>query len=145
MSDSFATRALADTDRSWVHSDTYATRVDTEIDQLVERARDIATSVLERSRDRLEAMTDVLIERETLERHEFEAVMRGETLPAPVVEAEEESADESPLQETASVSVMTEQSVVETEPTPDMTDRAAPVDTDGHVAGADDDQLPAAA
>lgn len=150
MSDTFATRALADTDRSWVHSDTYATRVDTEIDQIVERARDIATSVLERSRDQLESMTDILIERETLERHEFEAVMRGETLPAIEVapeiarETEEDvDVDTTSGQELAVAAISHDQT---REPTPDMIDRAAPVDTDEQpAAGADDDQLPAAA
>lgn len=151
MSDSFATRALVDTDRSWVHSDTYSTRVDTEIDQIVERARDIASNVLTRNRDQLEAMTDVLIERETLERDEFERVMRGEQLP-PLVVASDAPAD-------ASTDIPVEVAVVgdapaeadqrsTASPTPDITElggQDATAEDAAGLADSDDEALPAAA
>ncbi len=150
MSDTFATRALVDMDRSWVHSDTYSSRVDSEIDQVVERARDIASNVLERNRDQLEAMTTILIERETLERDEFERVMRGEALPPVVVDdASGETAEHAPV---AVAHVEAGASAADSReadaPTPDITERVgqdAPVEDAAGVAGSDDEQLPAAA
>jgi hypothetical protein len=88
MSDNFPLRALVSQEQLMAHSDELKGRIDTEIDALVGEAKLMAQEVLLDHREALERLTTVLIERETLERDEFELLMRGGELPELVLEAD---------------------------------------------------------
>ncbi|MCW2950417.1 MAG: ftsH, partial [Thermoleophilia bacterium] len=88
MSDNFALRALVQHDQLAAHSDELRGRIDIEIDSIVGEAKLMAQSVLLENRDVLERLTAVLVERETLERDDFELLMRGGELPALEIEAD---------------------------------------------------------
>ena len=55
--------------------------VDQEVKRILDLAHDKAREVLDRNRDLLENIAQALLERETLDRAEIEALSRGETLP----------------------------------------------------------------
>jgi len=59
------------------YSDEIAQEIDAEIRRIIEDAHDRAKNVLEEHRDQLDAVSKILIERETLERTEFEALLEG--------------------------------------------------------------------
>ncbi|MCW2972394.1 MAG: ATP-dependent metalloprotease FtsH [Thermoleophilia bacterium] len=86
MSDNFSLRALVQEGQLAAHSDELRGKIDIEIDTLVGEAKLMAQSVLLEHRDSLERLTEVLVERETLERDDFELLMRGGELPALEVE-----------------------------------------------------------
>ena len=88
MSDQFALRSYVHEERLVVHSDDLKNKIDSEIDALVGEAKLTAQTILLERRSELEALTDVLVERETINREEFEQLMRGEEL-APLVSADE--------------------------------------------------------
>jgi hypothetical protein len=88
MSDNFSLRALVQNDQLAAHSDELRGRIDVEIDALVGEAKLMAQSVLLEHRETLERLTDVLVERETLDRDDFELLMRGGELPALEMEAD---------------------------------------------------------
>jgi cell division protease FtsH len=90
MSDAFADRALLQHDQLMAHSDEMRARIDAEIDAIVGEAKLMAHDVLVSHQATLERLTAVLIERETLERDQFELLMRGGELPA--LEIEEDGA-----------------------------------------------------
>lgn len=81
MSDNFALRGLVQEGQLLAHSDELRGRIDAEIDAIVGEAKLMAQEVLVEHQDVLERLTDVLVERETLERDEFELLMRGGELP----------------------------------------------------------------
>jgi cell division protease FtsH len=56
-------------------------QVDQEVKRILDEAHERAREVLERNRDLLKAIATALLERETLDRHEVEALARGEALP----------------------------------------------------------------
>jgi cell division protease FtsH len=62
-------------------SDHTAQMVDQEIKRVLDQAHDNARVVLEQNRALLDAIADALLERESLDRGEVEALARGETLP----------------------------------------------------------------
>ena len=88
MSDNFSLRALVQHDQLAAHSDELRGKIDIEIDALVGEAKLMAQSVLIEHRETLERLTDVLVERETLDRDDFELLMRGGELPALEMEAD---------------------------------------------------------
>ncbi|MCW2959655.1 MAG: cell division protein FtsH [Thermoleophilia bacterium] len=88
MSDNFSLRALVSQDQLMAHSDELKGRIDVEIDAIVGEAKLMAQEVLLEHREALERLTTVLIERETLERDEFELLMRGGELPELIIEAD---------------------------------------------------------
>jgi cell division protease FtsH len=88
MSDNFALRGLIQQDQLMAHSDELRGRIDTEIDIIVGEAKLMAQEVLVEYLPSLERLTQVLVERETLERDQFELLMRGGELPALEVEAD---------------------------------------------------------
>ena len=90
MSDNFALRGLVHQEQLLAHSDELKARIDAEIDTIVGEAKLMAQEVLLEHKDVLERLTDVLVERETLERDEFELLMRGGELPALEVEEDGE-------------------------------------------------------
>ncbi|MCW2927540.1 MAG: ftsH, partial [Thermoleophilia bacterium] len=88
MSDSFALRGLIQHDQLMAHSDELRAKIDAEIDVIVGEAKLMAQEVLVEFLPSLQRLTDVLVERETLERDQFELLMRGGELPALEVEAD---------------------------------------------------------
>ncbi|MEO6867141.1 MAG: ATP-dependent zinc metalloprotease FtsH [Gaiellales bacterium] len=88
MSDSFALRGLIDDGRLMAHSDEMRGKIDLEIDAIVGEAKLMAQAVLVEHKETLERLTAVLVERETVDRDEFELLMRGGELPALEIEAD---------------------------------------------------------
>jgi cell division protease FtsH len=78
------------------YSEEIAKQIDEEVRQIVDRCHQHARELLSEHRDKLDAIVRALLERETLDRSEFLAVMAGETLPevpAPVVESNPSTPD----------------------------------------------------
>lgn len=72
------------------YSEEIAKQIDEEVRQIVDRCHQHARELLSEHRDKLDAIVRALLERETLDRSEFLAVMAGETLPevpTPAVES----------------------------------------------------------
>jgi cell division protease FtsH len=63
------------------YSEHTAQQVDQEVKRILDEAYDRAREVLETNRALLESLSGALLVRETLDRHEVEALARGETLP----------------------------------------------------------------
>jgi len=76
------------------YSEEVAAAIDKEVRSIVENAYQRAINILTEHQDRLKAVTEALLDKETLTREQFEAVMRGEQLPepAPAPESAEETA-----------------------------------------------------
>ena len=62
-------------------SDSVSTAIDDEIHALVQEAYDRAKGILEAHRAQLDGLASLLIDREKLDREQFEAFMKGEALP----------------------------------------------------------------
>ena len=60
------------------YSEHYAREIDDEVRSILQNAYDRAKSILSENRSKLERLTEVLIEQETLESQMFEAIMNGE-------------------------------------------------------------------
>ncbi len=84
MSDNFATRALVHHDQLIAHSDALKEKIDAEVDSLVTEAKQITRERLEANREMLDHLSNILIERETIDRDEFETLMSGGKL-APLI------------------------------------------------------------
>ena len=72
------------------YSEEIAKQIDEEVRQIVDRCHQHARELLSEHRDKLDAIVRALLERETLDRSEFLAVMAGEMLPevpTPTVES----------------------------------------------------------
>ena len=63
------------------YSEQSAAAIDTEVKHMLDKCYARACRLIEENRDKLVAVAEALLERETLNRTEFEAVMRGEPLP----------------------------------------------------------------
>jgi len=74
--------------------------VDQEVKRILDEAHERAHEVLTEHRDLLEAIAQALLERETLDRDEIEALEKGEPLP-PMPDLEEEEAGRQEDEETA--------------------------------------------
>ena len=61
------------------YSDEIAREIDDEIRRIVETAHQAAKDILSEHRERLEYISEILIKRETLEKHQFEALLDGAT------------------------------------------------------------------
>ncbi|MDD3411755.1 MAG: ATP-dependent zinc metalloprotease FtsH, partial [Eubacteriales bacterium] len=66
------------------YSEQSAAAIDAEVKRIVDECYQRAQRILTENLDRLTAVAEALLERDTLTRREFEAVMRGETLPPQV-------------------------------------------------------------
>jgi cell division protease FtsH len=73
------------------YSDEIAREIDDEIRRIVEGAHGQAREILTRYRAQLETISEILVRRETIEKHEFEALLQGRT------ETEVFGPDEEPL------------------------------------------------
>lgn len=80
------------------YSEEIARQIDEEVKNIVDRCHAIATKILTENRDKLDALTEALLEHETLDRDEFLLVMAGEKLP--VAEIEEPTPAEELTSET---------------------------------------------
>ncbi|HHY15064.1 MAG TPA: ATP-dependent metallopeptidase FtsH/Yme1/Tma family protein [Firmicutes bacterium] len=78
-----------DISRERNYSEEVAAIIDEEVRRLVEESYDQAMAILDEHRDKLEAVANALLERETLEREEFETLMAGEELPLPEPEQDQ--------------------------------------------------------
>ncbi len=67
------------------YSEQTAKKIDNEIKRIISEQYDRAKQMLLENRDKLDAIAEALLERETLDREEIEAIMTGEDLPPPVV------------------------------------------------------------
>ena len=82
--------------QSRMFSESVASRIDGEVQRKMNEAFERAKALLADHREKLDGLADLLIERETVDRREFEAFMKGEALPAPQeTEAEAEKAEAS--------------------------------------------------
>ncbi len=85
-------------------SDQMAQQVDEEVRKLLDDAYDVATKVISENQDKLHALAKALLERETLDADEINAVFEGRELPPlpttdPVTDAERPAA--KPAKESA--------------------------------------------
>jgi len=67
------------------YSEQTAKEIDDEVRRIISTQYDRARAVIVEHRDKLDAIAEALLERETLGREEIEAIMNGEDLPPPVV------------------------------------------------------------
>jgi cell division protease FtsH len=67
------------------YSEQTAKEIDDEVRRIINAQYDRAKAVLEEHREKLDAIAEALLERETLGREEIEAIMAGEELPPPVI------------------------------------------------------------
>jgi cell division protease FtsH len=72
------------------YSERVAEMIDDEVRELIDRARDSARSILSSNRDKLDALAQLLKERETIEGDDLKAIMRGEKPPTATPERKEE-------------------------------------------------------
>jgi len=86
------------------YSEQSAAKIDAEVKRLIDICYNRACELLTENRDKLTAVAEALLERDTLNRSEFEMVMNGEELP-PKTEAEQvtpsENAQEDPTPDKA--------------------------------------------
>jgi cell division protease FtsH len=61
------------------YSDELAREIDDEIRRIVEAAHQRAKDILNEHRDSLESISQILVKRETIEKHEFEALLEGKS------------------------------------------------------------------
>lgn len=66
------------------YSEQIAMEIDREVRSIIERCYTRAKEILTENREKMDRIAKILLERETLEREEFEALMRGEDLPVAV-------------------------------------------------------------
>ena len=80
------------------YSEQFAAAIDTEVKRLIDLCYKRACELLTQNQDKLTAVAEALLDRDTLNRAEFEAVMRGEELPpktdAEKVQAQSDAAGE---------------------------------------------------
>ena len=63
------------------YSEQTAQEIDDEVRRIVQSSTCARRDILNENRDKLDAIAEALLERETLDREEIEAIMRGEPLP----------------------------------------------------------------
>ena len=79
--------------QSRMFSESVASRIDAEVQRKMSASFARAKALLEENRDKLDGLTALLIERETIDRKEFEAFMKGEMLPAEKADEAETAAE----------------------------------------------------
>ena len=86
------------------YSEEMAMAIDKEIRLTMEQAYERAKSILSENREKMDVIVKVLLEKETLEREEFEALMEGATLNSITQQAAEGSTEDALPAETEAVS-----------------------------------------
>jgi cell division protease FtsH len=61
------------------YSDEIAREIDDEVRRIIEGAHQRAKNILTEHRERLDAISDILVRRETIEKHQFEGLLNGKT------------------------------------------------------------------
>ena len=74
--------------QSRTYSEDVAARIDAEVQRKMNTAFERATKLLTEHRAQLDGLSDLLVEKETIDRAEFEAFMKGEPAPKKDVESE---------------------------------------------------------
>ena len=74
-------------------SESVAARIDSEVQQKMNAALARAKELLESNRDKLDGLSELLMERETIDRREFEAFMKGEALPEREARSEDKTTE----------------------------------------------------
>lgn len=74
--------------QSRTYSEDVAARIDAEVQRKMNTAFERATKLLTEHRAQLDGLSDLLVEKETIDRSEFEAFMKGEPAPKKDVESE---------------------------------------------------------
>ncbi len=78
------------------HSEKTLQEIDGEISRIVSEQLERARGILADHRDQVETVTAALLERETIDGEEFQMLMKGEELPAPVIEVDHSLSDDNP-------------------------------------------------
>ncbi len=71
--------------------------IDAEVSSIVHEQLERARKLLEENKDKVEAMTAALMERETIDREEVQLIMKGEKLPDPVIEELDVTDSDEPI------------------------------------------------
>ena len=71
--------------------------IDAEVSIIVHEQLEKARKLLENNKDKVEAMTAALMERETIDREEVQLIMKGEQLPDPVIEELDVTDSDEPI------------------------------------------------
>jgi cell division protease FtsH len=61
------------------YSDEIAREIDDEVRRIIEGAHQRAKNILTEHREHLDAISDILVRRETIEKHQFEGLLAGKT------------------------------------------------------------------
>lgn len=80
-----------DISRDRNYSEEVAAAIDEEVKAIIESSHKRAVEILTQHRDKLDAVAQALLERETLDKEEFEAIMVGRELEEPVTEEQPEA------------------------------------------------------
>ncbi|MCI7737307.1 MAG: ATP-dependent zinc metalloprotease FtsH [Clostridiales bacterium] len=83
--------------QSRTYSEEVAARIDAEVQRKMNEGFERAKAILTENRDKLDGLSELLIERETLNRAEFEAFMKGEPLPEEEPQAQEQLREPEPI------------------------------------------------
>ncbi|MDO5378524.1 MAG: ATP-dependent zinc metalloprotease FtsH [Clostridia bacterium] len=87
--------------QSRTYSEEVASRIDAEVQRKMNEALRRAQELLSENRGKLDALSDLLVERETIDRREFEAFMKGEALPERAKDEEAAAPQETAAGQTA--------------------------------------------
>ncbi len=88
-----------DIGRQHVFSEQTLREIDGEVKRIVSEQFERARRILENHRDKVEAMTEALLERETLDAEEFQMLMEGRELPDRDIEVDHSLSDDAPVNE----------------------------------------------
>ena len=83
--------------QSRTYSEDVAARIDAEVQRKMNEGFERAKAILTENRDKLDGLSELLIERETLNRAEFEAFMKGEPLPVEEQPAQAQLREPEPI------------------------------------------------
>ena len=83
--------------QSRTYSEEVAARIYAEVQRKMNEGFERAKAILTENRDKLDVLSELLIERETLNRAEFEAFMKGEPLPVEEQPAQAQLREPEPI------------------------------------------------
>jgi cell division protease FtsH len=85
-----------DYSRHSTHSEQTLQDIDAEVKRIVMEQFARAREILEANRERVETLTEALLERETIDAEEFQIVMAGGDLPEPEIKVDHTTGDDGP-------------------------------------------------
>ena len=119
------------------YSETTAAEIDSEIRDIIDEAYETCRRTLTEHIDQLHALAQALIQREKLNEAEFNAIMRGETLPP-----RKDEAQPAPAQQPAPDEPKAAEAEPAQQPLPENEPPAGPVDIPGESAPGQNDPKP---